>query len=305
MTTCSSELCLPRLPGREPSTQRWSLPTYAGWQLTAAHRAAIEVTFGSASRIAVFSDLHRGDGSRADAFAANSELFLCALRHYYSQGYTYVEAGDGDELWKGWRFADIERAHSPVFDLLHRFQRQDRLHLLYGNHEGLAAGGYQQDKGGLPAREALVLERLRTSQRLFIVHGHQADPRNDQSTLWSRRFVRHLWTPMQSLGLASLSGPAHPVSSSATESISRRIKDWSAMQRQLVICGHTHRPVFAQPGASLYFNTGACLYPGQITGIEIVSGAIQLVRWITPSLNEGAPVRRNVVTPALPLSSYC
>jgi UDP-2,3-diacylglucosamine pyrophosphatase LpxH len=274
-------------------------------RLIKAYHAALRVPFDDHTPLVIFSDHHRGDRSKLDPFAANDGLFVQALQHYFDRGFTYIEAGDGDELWKGWRFADIERAHSPVFDLLHRFQRQDRLHLLYGNHEGLAAGGYQQDKGGLPAREALVLERLRTSQRLFIVHGHQADPRNDQSTLWSRRFVRHLWTPMQSLGLASLSGPAHPVSSSATESISRRIKDWSAMQRQLVICGHTHRPVFAQPGASLYFNTGACLYPGQITGIEIVSGAIQLVRWITPSLNEGAPVRRNVVTPALPLSSYC
>lgn len=278
---------------------------YSRQRLTEAYDAALRVPFDDHTPLVIFSDHHRGDRSKLDPFAVNDGLFVQALQHYFDRGFTYIEAGDGDELWKGWRFADIERAHGRVFDLLHRFQRHDRLHLLYGNHEELAEGGYQQDKGGLPAREALVLERLRTSQRLFVVHGHQADPRNDQSTLWSRRFVRHLWTPMQSLGLASLSGPAHPVSSTATESISRRIEDWSAMQRQLVICGHTHRPVFAQPGASPYFNTGACLYPGQITGIEIVSGAIQLVRWITPSLNQGAPVRRNVVTPALPLSSYC
>mgnify|MGYP003378935224 CR=1 FL=1 len=33
--------------------------------------------------------------------------------------------------------------------------------------------------------------------------------------------------------------------------------------------------VFARPGATPYFNTGACLFPGQITGIEIVRGRIQ------------------------------
>lgn len=282
-----------------------SLTEYSRLRLNAAYHAGLRVPFDDRTPLVIFSDHHRGDRSRLDPFAANQDLFVHALRHYYDRGYTYIEAGDGDELWKGWRFGDIERAHGPVFELLHRFHRQDRLHLLYGNHEELAEGGYQQDKGGLPAREALVLERVRTNQRLLVVHGHQADPRNDQRTQWSRRFVRYLWTPIQAAGLASLSGPAHPLSFTATETISQRIAAWAAVQRQLVICGHTHRPAFARPGAAPYFNTGACLYPGQITGIEITGGAIQLVRWTTQSLHQGSSVRREVVTPALPLLSYC
>jgi UDP-2,3-diacylglucosamine pyrophosphatase LpxH len=273
-------------------------------RLVEAYHSALRIPFDDHTPLVIFSDHHRGDRSRLDPFAANHELFVHALRRYYDQGYAYIEAGDGDELWKGWRFGDIERAHGPVFELLHRFQRQGRLHLLYGNHEELAEGGYQQDKGGLPVSEALVLERLRTSQRLFIVHGHQADPRNDQSTTWSRRFVRYLWTPMQSAGLASLSGQPHPVRFTASEVISARIEQWAAVQRQLVICGHTHRPVMARPGAAPYFNSGACLHPGQITGIEIAGGCIQMVRWFAPAADGASTPRRTCITPPVPLDAY-
>lgn len=274
-------------------------------RLDEAYWAAAKAPWDDRAPLVIFSDHHRGDGSRLDPFAANRGLFLRALRHYYDQGFTYVEAGDGDDLWKGWRFADIERAHGELFDLLHCFQRQQRLHLLFGNHEELAGGGYQQDKGGLPAREALVLEHARTGQRLFIVHGHQADPQNNADTGWSRRFVRYLWTPMQSVGLASLDGPVRPITYAAADPISRSIERWAAVQRHLVICGHTHRPVFARPGAAPYFNTGACLHPGQITGLEIVGGLIQMVRWTSRALHPNAPVRREVITPALPLSNFC
>lgn len=276
----------------------------ASRRLSQVFDVARRIPFNDHTPLVIFSDHHRGNRSKLDPFAANRGLFIHALNHYYERGFTYIEAGDGDELWKGWQFADIERAHGDVFDLLHRFQRHGRLHLLFGNHEELPEG-YQQDKGGLPVAEALVLERLRTNQRLLVVHGHQADPRNDRDTVWSRRFVRHLWTPMQSLGLASLSGSAHPVSASATDPISRRIESWAASRRQLVICGHTHRPVFARPGTAPYFNTGACLHPGQITGIEIAGGRIQLVRWTAISKHSIGAARRHAASPAIPLDSYC
>lgn len=299
-----TSLTHPRLRASHHGITNGSTDCRSHQRLMEAYQSALRVPFDDRTPLVIFSDHHRGDRSRLDPFAANHDLFVQALRRYYDQGFTYIEAGDGDELWKGWRFGDIERAHGPVFDLLHRFQRQDRLHLLYGNHEELAEGGYQQDKGGLPAREALVLERLRTNQRLFVVHGHQADPRNDKKTQWSRRFVRYLWTPIQSTGLASLSGSIHPVSFGATETISQRIEAWAAWQSQMVICGHTHRPVFARPGAAPYFNTGACLHPGQITGIEIAGGCIQMVRWFAAAAGGAGALRRSCVTPPVPLDAY-
>ena len=51
------------------------------------------------SRIILFSDLHRGCGDYSDAFLRNRQVFASALRYYYEAGYTYIELGDGDELW--------------------------------------------------------------------------------------------------------------------------------------------------------------------------------------------------------------
>lgn len=48
----------------------------------------------------VFSDCHRGSGNNNDNFIKNEHLYLAALRHYNRMQYTYVELGDGDELWE-------------------------------------------------------------------------------------------------------------------------------------------------------------------------------------------------------------
>ena len=45
------------------------------------------------SRLVVFSDAHRGDGTGADDFAANSLIFKCALDYYLAAGFTLIELG--------------------------------------------------------------------------------------------------------------------------------------------------------------------------------------------------------------------
>jgi len=56
--------------------------------------AAVEVPIDDASRVIVFSDIHRGDNSWADDFAHNQTLFFFALGHYHERGFTYIELGD-------------------------------------------------------------------------------------------------------------------------------------------------------------------------------------------------------------------
>jgi len=50
------------------------------------------------SRFVVFSDAHRGDGSGADDFAANSLIFKCALDYYLAEGFTLCSRR---RLWPG------------------------------------------------------------------------------------------------------------------------------------------------------------------------------------------------------------
>ena len=57
------------------------------------------------------------------------------MQHYYKMGYTYIELGDGDELWENRNMKQIIEVHSNIFLLLSRFYEKNRLFMLYGNHD--------------------------------------------------------------------------------------------------------------------------------------------------------------------------
>lgn len=268
---------------------------YAQRRLGEASKEAYVVPFDDTSRIVFFSDCHRGDNSRADAFRINEALYLHALEYYDREGYTYIEVGDGDEMWKNRRFADVQRAHLRVFDRLHRFEERGRLHLLFGNHDILNRRVRCLEKDGLVAHESLLLRHVRSGQQLLVLHGHQADFISDRLIRGSRFLVRNFARRAQLLGLSPnkvlIAGP-QPNENTRVE---QRLVDWSRQHRQILICGHTHRPRYPAEGAPPYFNTGSCIRPGFITGIEIKNGAISLVRWLS---DRTAPVfLREPLTP--------
>ncbi|MCA9971885.1 MAG: hypothetical protein KC425_16795 [Anaerolineales bacterium] len=259
-----------------------------------AYQAAARIPFDDADRFVFFSDLHRGDNRRTDAFAPNKPLFLRAMRHYYDTGYTYVEVGDGDELWQNRRFADIRRAHAAVFDWLHRFHDAGRLYLILGNHDSGRRLTDTRLKDGLRTCHALLLQHRGSGRALFVVHGHQADMLSDRTWGMARFAARTLWRCLFAVGFQkwhyiSAPGEGHHLVHvpgwlsrrilAQPRRIALRIEEWVAPRRLPVICGHTHLTAFPQPGAAPYFNTGSCINPGFLTGIELADGQISLVKW--------------------------
>lgn len=272
-------------------------------RLTAVWHTARTVPFDDSSRLVFFSDCHRGDGSRADAFARNEPLFLGALEHYFRQGYTYVEVGDGDEMWQNPRIEDIRRAHPDTFDLLHRFDREGRLHLLLGNHDLHGRQSHRVEKAGLVAQEGLILQHRWTGQQIFVVHGHQADIHSDRLHPLSQFFVRKVWKRLLLLCPAPVNRERARFRVSLIE---QRIAAWAAHRQQVVICGHTHRPALPGSQSAAYFNTGSCVYPGYITGLELSEGKIALVRWTAqPETRSVAStqLQRGLLAPPLTLHS--
>lgn len=63
------------------------------------------------------SDCHRGIGTSSDNFLKNQHLFFAALKYYYKRGYTYIELGDGDELWENRSMKNIVEVHDEVFEM--------------------------------------------------------------------------------------------------------------------------------------------------------------------------------------------
>jgi len=134
------------------------------------------------------------------------------------------------------------------------------------------------EKDGIVVTEGLVLTHVQRRQRILVVHGHQADYKNDRWPVMGRALVRAL-KHVQRLGVARYASLPGDVWSECA--IDRRIREWAHMHQQPIICGHTHRPTCASSSAFPYFNPGSCLVPGSITGIEIQNGCISLVKWMS------------------------
>ncbi len=269
-------------------------------RLTDVFDSAQRVLFDDSSQFVFFSDCHRGDRSRIDIFAENGKLFLDALTHYYREGFTYVEVGDGDDLWQ-YGLEEVKRAYRRVFDLLHRFHQENRLHLVIGNHD-ISWGSRRNrvEKDGITAQEGLVLEHAQTGQQVFVVHGHQVDFMGDQLYVLGRFVVRYLWKRLQRLGFRD---KAHRTEDTRKQRrLRERIVEWLQDYHQVVICGHTHRPKSAIQGMPPYFNTGSCVTPGLLTGLEIRNGEIALVRWSVSPENGGA--QRELAAPPVPLGLF-
>lgn len=263
-------------------------------RLSRVYAASRVIPFDETSRIIIMSDCHRGNGSWGDNFSNNQNLYFAALNYYYDNGYNYIELGDGDELWENRRIEDIINAHSDVFWLLSLFYKKNRLLMLYGNHDIIKRGSkFTQSRcnsfycdsvnshialfPGIKITEGLILSYHNTKNRIFLAHGHQGDILNDYLWKLSRFLVRYLWRPLELLGIKDPTSAAK--NAAKKNAVEKRLIDWAKDNNHILICGHTHRPVFPQVGEAPYFNDGSCVHPRCITGIEIRNGTISLVKW--------------------------
>jgi predicted phosphodiesterase len=275
----------------------------AGKRLTNAYQNAFRIPFDDDSKFIIFSDCHRGNNSFADDFANNRNSYFHALSHYYRNGFTYCELGDGDELWENLTFESIFEAHKDVFLLMRRFFTEGRLFRIVGNHDMVYSDQDYVEKHlytycdtgtekelplfpGISFPESLILEHKTSGQEILMLHGHQADWLHYYMWKIDRFLVRVLWRQLQIFGISDPTSPAK--NNIELNKIERRIKKWIVQNNdQFIITGHTHRPRFPSPGEIPYFNDGSCVHPRSITGLEIEEGAISLVKWQVAINEEG------------------
>lgn len=289
-------------------------------RLTRAYQGATIKYFDSNSKYIILSDVHRGDDSVSDEFARNQHIYLHALDYYYSNGFTYVEAGDGDELWEHKIFKHIRLAHSDVFKVLKKLYDDNRMIILYGNHniylkypkfvENNYFNFYDEYNQirvdmlkSIQPLEALVLKSKETEQEIFIVHGHQGDLMNDQFWIISMILLRYFWRFMHVVGFENPSSPAKNLYK--RHKVERNYNKWIKRHKMMLICGHTHRAKFPKQNELPYFNTGCCINTRGIPGIEIENNQIQMVDWRVAADADGTMrVRRTVVRGPEPIEKY-
>lgn len=289
-------------------------------RLDKVFRDAFPVPFDRDSKFVFFSDVHRGDDSISDEFGRNRHIYFRALDYYNDNEYTYIEIGDGDELLEQKDYRHIYSAHPQIFDLLRRFFEDDRMHMLYGNHnlqlrkdEYLRKNLYHvyDDYSdsyvplfpGMTAHEALILTERESGQQIFVVHGHQGDLISDQLWFVSFVMIRFFWRFMHLLGVKYAASPAR--NREHRHKVELNYNKWNEDRHIMLICGHTHRPRFPKKGEPAYFNSGCCIHPRGITCLELENNEISLISWRMHSKKDGSLyIRRTVLQGPEPIASF-
>jgi len=272
-------------------------------RLSEVFESSDEISFDDSKKFILFSDCHRGDNSWADDFAPNQNIFFHALNFYLDNSFTYIEIGDGDELWENRFFKDVREAHDHIYWKMSQFHEAHRLHLLWGNHNRRWKYARNVEKNlyhyheerkrkpgmkpgseplfdGIKVHEGLILHYTVTNKKIFLTHGHEGDLLNDKWWWVGRFIVRGIWRILQIVGARDPTSPA--------KNFKKRVKlekemiEWLDRNKGrlgLLIVGHTHRPYLPKVKESSYCNTGSCVHPRCITGIEIEKGEITLIKW--------------------------
>ncbi|MGL4773535.1 MAG: metallophosphoesterase [Clostridium sp.] len=283
-----------------------------------------KVPFNKDSKLVFISDVHRSDGGNADDLKGNRNIYEAALNYYYKENYTLVEVGDGDELWENRSFRDIAYYYKDVFKILNRFNNNKRLYMIYGNHDSIKKKKnllFSQRKKFKKISEAfgedflyllehtefhegIVFTHYPTEKTILVCHGHQIDFKNYELSYATRFLVRYLWTFLE--GIGGFKDPSSPASNfKKCSDVDKKLSKWANENKQVMICGHTHKSVFSEPGKGLYFNDGCCVIPYFLNTIEITRDMIYMVKWeIRTREDSTLYIKREIVSGPEPLQCY-
>jgi UDP-2,3-diacylglucosamine pyrophosphatase LpxH len=258
------------------------------------NKKKIELT--QETKAVIFSDLHRGVGDYADDFMHNHLVFANALDYYCKGKFIYIELGDGDELYENRKLVNIVRSYGNIFRLMNKFHEDTRLFYVLGNHN-LQMGkkkwldnALKEAQTNVPNlfQDIQIFESLMLGGKIFLVHGHQGDPINDQFASFGRFWVRNVWRPLQAaIGFKDPTSPAENVGK--RNKVEEGILEWAQSNKMIVIAGHTHRPMFCslskqqqelgEEEKPYYFNCGSGVHPRCITCLEIQNMTLELIKW--------------------------
>ncbi len=271
------------------------------------------------SKYILFSDCHRGNGRANDNFLKNEFLYLAALRYYNQNRFTYLELGDGDELWENRSMKQIKEVHKHSLEMLAELYQKNRFYAIYGNHDMVKKeesfskkyfDAYYCDKflcnyplcPGICFYPSIILKDSLGRKDIYLTHGHQASIMN--STFWkvNRFLVRYLWKNLELIGVPDPTSAAK--NNTKKEATEKLLSAWAKKMGVILITGHTHRPM-AGSKQSPYFNTGSCIHPSGITGIEIERRCITVVKWyLETRRDQSVYVKRELLGETVCIDDY-
>jgi len=208
------------------------------------------INFDDSHSFIILSDQHKGIKNGSDIFALAEGNYVAALDYYNQQNYTYINLGDGEELWQN-TIPKVKRKNKASFIKEKLFADRNAFIKIFGNHDlywdndPLAAIFLERIyKQKLPIYEGAILETQIDGKPLsiFLTHGHQGDLQSD-GNWFSKFFIGKIWGPLQMYLNLNLNTPS--VDDHLKTLHNTIMFNWSAQQvNTLLITGHTHQPVF-------------------------------------------------------------
>lgn len=288
-------------------------------RISKAFEEACRLPLTKTSKYVIFSDCHRGTGTAGDNFLKNEFIYLAALRFYFPRKFTYIELGDGDELWENRSLEAIKNMHPETFQLMSQYFQENRFYSVYGNHDIVKKQKRFSDKHcqlyycshamchrplfpNICFYPGIILEDCEGKKDIYLTHGHQSDILN--STLWplSRFLVRYVWRPLENIGIPDPTSAAK--NNTKKKKSEEHLTNWAREHNRLLITGHTHHPMVGTK-ESPYFNTGSCVSPAGITCIEIENRCLSLIKWgLGTRSNQTAYVKREHLGDRICIDDY-
>ena len=208
----------------------------------------VEVLDYGNAKYVIVSDMHLGDGDVSDDFVDNEATFLKALRHYRKNGYHLILLGDIEEFWLFDIDAIVERYDGSIYEEIRAFG-DERVHRVFGNHDS-EWGRLKDPTRNTPlklnfASEALKMRSPDGNVRIMLVHGHQGSRNSDKSSWISRFFVR-LFKKLKPVAKKTrIYRHKSATKSQIPRGYERTLYSWAKDHKVILICGHTHRAIFA------------------------------------------------------------
>jgi UDP-2,3-diacylglucosamine pyrophosphatase LpxH len=193
-----------------------------------------KLPIGNGIKYAIFSDLHLGNGTSADNFRQNKNTFMEALSFYKREGYAIILLGDIEEFHQ-FDLMEIMSAYDELYGALRGFA-PNNLHRVYGNHDmdwALEDPIWKRSKN-------IAWEAIKLGDHVLLTHGHQAEEtyeKNVHVVRFGTTFYKYVETVL---------GPENQSTFTQIPGEKDRIySEWAADNNTLLICGHTHNPIFA------------------------------------------------------------
>lgn len=293
-------------------------------QLDTLYNEGFTVNFNDDSKLVFISDVHRGDGTYSDSLLPNRNIYITALRYYLKNDYTYIEVGDGDELWKNKNYNEIAYCYEDIFKILNKFKKKENIYCIYGNHDFIKKNKNfkrNQEKAlrkigadygqafiefisDIEFYEGINFMYTPLEEKFLVTHGNQVDIPNNELWVINRFLVRYFWKFLN--GIAGFRDPTTSAKSKTKRSREDiKLQSWAIDNGKMILCGHTHNSRFPNVYEPPYFNDGCCVLPYAMTAIEIESGKIKLVKWEINAQETGSLwVVRKIIGGPTPISSY-